>query len=216
MSFRSKPLEFVETIKWDGSSYRNLPFHAARLGRTFQKYFGQSPGFDLEKALPTNLGAGVWKVRLIYAREKFSVEAAPYVYPVIKSAELVATDLYYGEKFTDRAELAALKAQSLADEVILVKDGWLTDATFTNLVFQDKGDGRLYTPDPPLLAGVKRAFLLSLGYLIQRPIAPADLSQFARVGFINALIDLEDEIWLPISAIWPLKAKETSAHVLKG
>ncbi|MDR2422640.1 MAG: aminotransferase class IV [Deltaproteobacteria bacterium] len=193
---------FLETIKWDGSAYRNLPLHEERLKRTFRKYFRRDPGFRLAEALPANPGPGLIRTRLVYSEDSQSVATLPYVFPAIQNAALIDSDVYYGEKFLDRESLNALKAKTRADEIIIVKEGLLTDSSIANLVFAGR-DGQLYTPEPPLLFGVKRAALLRAGKVRTRAIRPCDLREFEWLSFVNAMIDLEDEIRIPTQAIWP-------------
>jgi 4-amino-4-deoxychorismate lyase len=196
----SRDLIFLETIKWDGERYRELSLHQERLTRTFRKFFGASPGFNLAEALPASPGPGLRKARLTYSANGFSATIEPYVFPAIKNAALVSSDLSYGYKFLDRSEFSALKAKSPSDEIIVVKDGLLTDSSIANLVFSDKR-GELYTPDPPLLPGVKRASLIASGKIKRKKIRPEDLEEYVWLWFINAMIDLEDGIRIPVSSI---------------
>ncbi|MDR2142205.1 MAG: aminotransferase class IV [Deltaproteobacteria bacterium] len=193
-------MEFLETIKWLDDRYYNLALHEARLARTCQKRFGRDPGFRLAEVLPKNPGPGLIKARLVYSRDDFAISCAPYSWPVINNARLVSSDLYYGEKFLDRSAINDLKAKSLADEIIIVQDGQLTDSSIANLALQDRA-GNWFTPEKCLLPGVKRAALLATGRLRARLIRPEDLVNYESLSFINAMIDLEDEIRLPVNQI---------------
>ncbi|MDR1577032.1 MAG: aminotransferase class IV [Deltaproteobacteria bacterium] len=197
----AKELCFLESIKWARNRYHNLPFHVARIERTWGQYFGGAPGFELAQALPRDLGPDLIKVRLVYNQARYTVTHAPYSFPVLKTAELVKSDLYYGEKFVDRGELNALKAQSQADEILIVQDGQITDCSIANLVFAE-GTGRLVSPKKCLLPGVKRAALLAAKKIELAVIRPGDLDKYARVSLINAMIDLEDAIEIPVERIF--------------
>ncbi|MDR1870794.1 MAG: aminotransferase class IV [Deltaproteobacteria bacterium] len=199
-----KELLFLESIKWDGAAYGLLPYHEARIARTWAKRFGGEPPFKLAKVLPVTLGPTLTKVRLIYGQGLLKVTSAPYVLPEIKKAILVKSELDYGDKFLDRSEIEALKAQAKANqpgaEIIIVKNGFITDSSIANLVFQDRA-GNFKTPLNPLLPGVKRAALIDASRIAPTPITPGDLGNYLTVSFINAMIDLEDNVRLDISDI---------------
>ncbi|MDR1607496.1 MAG: aminotransferase class IV, partial [Deltaproteobacteria bacterium] len=189
---------FLETIKWAKDRYHNLPGHEARLRRTWRKYFQEEPAFSLEEILPQDLGPGLIKVRLAYSQKSHEVTHSPYVFPVVANAELVQSDLYYGEKFMDRSRLSQLKAASQADEIIIVQDGQITDCSLANLVFVDRKGG-FFTSERPLLPGVKREALLAEGRIEKKPIRPRDLDEYERVFLINAMIDLADGVGFEVA-----------------
>jgi 4-amino-4-deoxychorismate lyase len=84
------------------------------------------------------------------------------------------------------------------DDILILQNGYLTDASYANLAFFD---GKIwYTPRTPLLAGVRRQFLLDSGRIQTADIRKDDLPSFTSVSLINAMIDL-DLVTVPVSRI---------------
>ncbi len=55
-----------------------------------------------------------------------------------------------------------------ADDIIITKNGNITDSSFSNLVFESS-DGALFTPETYLLeGGTKRKFLLKNGIIREK------------------------------------------------
>ena len=102
----------------------------------------------------------------------------------------------YSFKSADRSSLNRLTAQKGdCDEIIIVKNGLVTDTSFTNIAVFD-GEQWL-TPRHPLLMGTKRACLLEKRILKEADISVEALMRAQKVSLINAMIDLgEREIAL--------------------
>ncbi|MCU0420231.1 MAG: aminotransferase class IV [Cyclobacteriaceae bacterium] len=134
---------------------------------------------------------GVHKIRLVYSSDDYAIECRPYVVKTVSSLKLVeGADIAYAKKFEDRAKLEALFAnRGTADDVIIVKDGRLTDATYANLAFWD--GTRWHTPATCLLNGVMRQYLLQLGVLSLAEITLENYRTFKKVKLINALLAME-------------------------
>ncbi|MDR0882916.1 MAG: aminotransferase class IV [Candidatus Adiutrix sp.] len=191
---------FSEVIKVLDGVFFNLPLHASRMARTASCFGYPAPPLDLPR-IPDNLGCGLVKCRLVYGRDIESVEFSRYSFRKINNLALANGDeLDYAHKSTDRRALADLVAAAGADEVLIVKNGLITDTSFSNVVFDD-GQGRLTTPRQPLLAGVKRETLLRRGLIREAEISPADLPGFRAVYLINAMTDLEDRLSPPLPAV---------------
>ena len=73
----------------------------------------------------------------------------PYVMRRIRSLRLVNGDgVDYRYKSTDRSVFARLlEKRGECDDVLIVRDGWVTDTSFTNVVFEDAGGGCLHAGD---------------------------------------------------------------------
>ena len=98
-------------------------------------------------------------------------------------------EIDYSFKSTDRACLNSLAAQKGdCDEVLIVKNGLLTDTSFTNVAVFD-GE-RWLTPKHPLLLGTKRASLLERQVIKEADISVETLMNAQKVSLINAMIDL--------------------------
>lgn len=59
----------------------------------------------------------------------------------------------------------------------------------------------LFVPHTCLLNGTRRQRLLAEGIVKERSIRTSDLNQYNRLCLINALIGLEENISLPLSAV---------------
>ena len=79
------------------------------------------------------------------------------------------------------------------DDILIVRDGRITDTSFSNVVFEDAGGG-LYTPDTCLLKGTRRESLLDAGIIRECPITVDDIRRFRKVLLVNAMIGLEDGV----------------------
>lgn len=72
----------------------------------------------------------------------------------------------------------------------------ITDASTSNLVFRSF-EG-LFTPDSCLLKGTKRQYLIDKKIIDERKITADDIRLYTHIHFINAMIDLEDDICIDI------------------
>ena len=81
-----------------------------------------------------------------------------------------------------------------------MRNGFITDTSYSNVVFNKNGE--LYTPYHPLLNGTKRQKLLSEGVIKEAQISVNSIKEFDRVWLINALLDIEDEVSLPVDHIY--------------
>lgn len=192
---------FVETICLRDGEPQLLALHQARLVRTLA-YLGvqPTPAHDLQAHRPRQTLRGRSKWRVVYTAVGIvASEVSVYVPRVVRSLQLVAAAITYAHKSTDRAALDACLAQrGTADEVLIVREGLLTDTSIANVALYD---GRCWhTPRQPLLAGVQRAYLLSKGLLVERDLHHTQLHGYTHIALFNALL-LFGEIVLPIAAL---------------
>ncbi len=169
--------------------------HEARLQRTRQHFFPDAPPtLPLEDWLqvPAHCKTGIYKCRVIYGQELLQVEFLPYTPRPIRTLKLVADDaIDYAWKSEDRSTLNHLFAQKGdCDDILIVKNGLLTDSSYSNLAFYD-GEA-WYTPETPLLQGIQRECLLREGCLIPTSIRVEDLNCFSQIALINAMLELGD------------------------
>jgi len=105
----------------------------------------------------------------------------------ISSLRIVPSDIDYSFKYADRTALEALLASNKdVDEVIIEKNGYLTDTTITNIAFYNGRDW--FTPEVPLLKGTMRAKLINQGFLKTKNIKREDLGEYTKVALMNAMI----------------------------
>ncbi len=160
--------------------------------KTQQQFYGSQNLTDIRKFLfiPQNLKTGLVKCRIEYDNEIRKIEFSSYTIRKIHNAKIVdCQSLNYQYKFVERPELDAIYRQKgLCDEVIIIKDGLVTDAYYYNLVFEQNGE--YYTPAQPLLEGTRRQLLLDKGAIIRAEITSDDIQKYQNIHFINALTGL--------------------------
>lgn len=192
---------FSEVIKVKDGIFYNLPLHQARMQRTTRHFYGKPIELPpLHEMLPFDLRKGLVKCRITYAGTVISCDFSPYSFKKMDSVAIIEDSLLdYSFKYTDRERLNTHLAQSGCDEIIIVKNGFLTDASIANLVFENETG--LYTPDTFLLWGIKREYLLQKGIIKECPIKLDDIHRYNRLYLINAMMDLEDTISFPIASL---------------
>jgi len=195
---------FVESIKLKDGVFYRLQLHQQRVNRAFEAFYPTREPIDVVETLFQTVfpQEGVYKCRLVYDSDLQSLDIAPYVRREIRSLKLVETtqeSLPYKQE--DRTEFNAAFAQrGGCDDVLLVKDGLLTDTSYCNIALYDGENW--YTPRTPLLYGVNRMQLLSDGKLMEKDIKASELMNFQYISLFNAMIEF-GELQLDVSAIIP-------------
>lgn len=194
-----KPL-FIESIKIKDGEFCNLSLHLDRMQKSVKEVLNKTIRFDLSVLqIPMELCSGIVKCRLLYDEEIHTVEFQPYRFKQINHMRVIWNDeIDYSYKRTDRYLIEQMVQQAEADEILIVKNGLLTDTSISNIVLED--DTGLYTPSSYLLAGTKRCFLLKQRVISEKEISIESLSDFHTLHLINAMID-PGEVCLPIRAI---------------
>jgi 4-amino-4-deoxychorismate lyase len=101
--------------------------------------------------------------------------------------KIVSSDIEYSLKYANRDALnALLESNKDVDEVIIEKEGFLTDTTISNIAFFD--GKRWVTPVKPLLEGTMRAKLIDEGFLHPKEIRKENLKNYSKVALMNAMI----------------------------
>jgi 4-amino-4-deoxychorismate lyase len=192
--------QLVESLKLKDGVIQNLEYHQSRMNRSMNELFPDAEKIELAKAItiPENCKSGVYKVRVLYGSSVEKIEIEPYSFRIIKSLKVVRHEsIDYHLKYTDRQILQQLFAQrGNCDDIIIVKNGFVTDSFAANLLFFD--GKKWFTPTTPLLKGTKRQLLLDQGIISEREIREEDIRSYQKVGLINAMIDLEE---MPVIAV---------------
>lgn len=189
---------YVETIAVRDRVPSRLSYHQARFDRTQSQLKGNGGSqktISLEDILAPvlpSLPSGLVKLRVLYGEDIEDITWETYTRKRVESLSLVYTSgLDYCYKYRDRSALEALFAlRGPADDIIIVNDGFLSDASAANLVFEESS--RLITPKDALLPGTCRARLLAEGLVETEHLVPEDLVRFARVHLVSAFRDLGD------------------------
>lgn len=183
---------FIETIRIESGKIWNLPYHQQRLNRAMAHFWPEAPIVDLETVLKdAPLTEEETKARVVYDKDGLKDVSYAAYHPLnIHSLQLVTCDdIDYKYKSADRSQLQKLKEQrSDCDEIIIVKDGLLTDTSYSNIALFD--GKHWYTPKHPLLKGTMRQSLIDQGLLIEKDLRPNDIQNFQKVSLINAMMPL--------------------------
>ena len=192
---------FIETICLEAGKARHLSRHDFRMNATRKKFFGNVPDVQLKDYIvPLQTDGGRIRCRVTYAQDILDIEYFPYrIRPVhtLKLIEGSTTDYRY--KYADRSALDALFAQrGKADDILIVRNGLLTDTSIANIALWD--GLHWYTPAHPLLKGTHRARLLYEGILTERDIPVEEIKQYQKICLFNAMLHF-GEMELPCTQI---------------
>ena len=183
---------FIETIRIEKGKIHHLSYHQQRVNRTFAHFWPERVPLNLQQEL-SNVpdGPGVFKARLVYDENgKIEQSYTPYTPRTIHSLKLIQDDVIdYTYKSTNRSELSRLTdLRGEADEIIIVKNGLLTDTSYSNIALFD--GNQWFTPSTPLLQGTMRQWLMDHGVIIPAEISVTSLQHFEKIALINAMMPL--------------------------
>jgi len=181
----SSPL-LLETIKIEDGEIHNLSYHQHRCTKSRQTLFQSSNELNLSSLIDAPK-TGLYRCRILYGEVLHSIEYIPYTPKEIKRLRIVSSDIEYSLKYANRDALnTLLESNKDVDEVIIEKNGYLTDTTISNIAFFD-GE-QWFTPEKPLLEGTMRAKLIDEGFLQTKEIKKEDLQNYSQVALMNAMI----------------------------
>lgn len=194
----------IESIKLLQGKLCLLEYHEERMNRSLSALFGiNRHPVDFKEIREATSGldpSGRFKIRVNYGESAYRYEILPYSLKPVKSLLLLDDDqLDYSFKLADRSALKRLyDARMECDDILICRHGALTDSYYCNVALEK--DGRWFTPDVPLLAGVKRAALLEEGHITEAELYVEDIPDMTRIRLFNAMIEF-GEIELPITDI---------------
>jgi 4-amino-4-deoxychorismate lyase len=183
----------VESIKVEGGQLIHIEWHNLRFNEARREAFGVEQAVNLQDliVIPEGLSCEVYKCRVLYKQQIEAVEFVPYTPRMVKTLRLVdGGAIDYHLKGENRTELNRLLLQKgEADDILIVKDGCITDTSYANIAFFD--GCQWFTPDTYLLNGTQRRRLLAEGFLTEARVTPADLVKYSMAKPINAMLDWE-------------------------
>lgn len=194
--------QFIESIKIENGQAFLLNLHQQRIYQTFANFHRECVlnlyAIFTSLQLPQK---GLYKWRIVYNLSgDFEHQFIPYSFTEIKDFELVENnEINYSFKYLDRTHLDTIKKQALTQEIIIVKKDFITDTTFSNLIFLK--DGIWHTPKTFLLNGVQRLSLIHLGIIQETEINLENLKEFSHFQIINAMNDFNSSFIYPINKI---------------
>ena len=191
-------LKFIESIKVLNGDTPDINEHLQRVIRTIQYFYSKSnEKFDFISCVYTvlererdKISDGLFKLRVVYSDRFISGTLIPYIPKRIKRLKLVESDdIEYPFKFENRTAIDSLLSyKDKCDDILIVKNGVITDTSYSNIVFERMGN--LYTPDSYLLAGTKRAKLIRACLIREEKIRPCDIDKYDKAYLINSMLDL--------------------------
>jgi 4-amino-4-deoxychorismate lyase len=197
--------QLLETIKVKNNSLQHIFYHNTRVNDSRKLLFHSNHPWDLSKIIriPDLDQNTIYRCRFLYGREPDGFEFIPYLKRDIQKLYLTdCGDLEYSFKYSDRSALEKLR-NSVPDpdlsDVLLVKNGFITDTSFSNIALFD--GIKWYTPAIPLLMGTKREYYIDNRIIFKRDIKPADLLNYRKARLINAMLDLNEGEDIPVSNI---------------
>ncbi len=194
----------VETIKILDGTAHNLDLHQSRMDRSYKKLFGSKNIFVLNEIIDIPIGYKKDKVKLrfLYNQNSFKTEYSYYSPKSLTTLQCVYdNEISYSLKYTDRSKINNLLLQKAdCDDILIVKNGFITDSSYTNIVFFD---GKYWlTPATPLLYGTAREKLIRMGIIKPEFIKIEDLNRFSHFKLINAMLDFEEQDKIDINNIY--------------
>ena len=194
---------FIESIRLEDGALHNLHYHNLRTNRTRRELLGIRHEINLDEYIhiPGDYDSGLYKCRVTYGEQIVSVELEEYVVRRPQLLKLVeGKDIDYAYKYADRTALDALyEERENCDDILIIKEGRVTDTSYANVAFYDGKDW--ITPDTPLLKGTRRQELLDNGLITEGPILVGDMDNYQRILLFNAMIPFDTDFALHIDQI---------------
>ena len=172
-----------ETIKIEDGQIFNLDWHNKRFNKSQKDFFNNASAIDLQTFISPPK-TGLHRCKLIYDKEIQSIQYFPYQIKTFQNFKIIKSQLDYQYKYTDRSSFQKLLKNH--DEIIIEKDGLLTDTSIANIAFFN-GKSWL-TPTSPLLEGTTRARLIDEGFLKLANIKKENIKNYSNFALMNAMI----------------------------
>lgn len=180
-------MQLLETLKVEQGKPLFSAFHNERFNHTRSNLFGIHDDFDLSTIInPPDLNC--YRCRIIYSNTIEQIEFIPCQHREFKTFQLVTDDhIDYKYKYLDRSAFQKLEQlKQNADDILIVKQGVITDTSLANVAFFD-GEQWL-TPSTPLLKGTTRARLLQDGKIKLATIKPQKIKTYSKMALMNAML----------------------------
>ncbi|MDD5456612.1 MAG: aminotransferase class IV [Candidatus Margulisbacteria bacterium] len=180
-----------ETIKAMDGKLLNMKYHNLRAAESRRVLFGYRDELDLNKHDYDIPEQGQFRVKVIYGKKIEQVEIKQFIEFPVKILKILKADyISYEHKYLNRSQLDNLFNQKgKADDILIVKNGFVTDTSIANICFFDGKDW--VTPDTPLLSGTYRRQLLDKKKIVEKTIRLQDINNYKKIAIINALRPME-------------------------
>lgn len=176
---------YFETIKCDDYEVFNLDYHEKRIAKSI------ALNLNLQEYIypPSN---ELFRCKVIYTQDGIEdVQYFKYKKRDIKSFKIIVDDdIDYSKKSLDRECIDNLfEKKEQADEIIIVKNGVVTDTSIANIAIFDGTNW--ITSKSPLLEGTTRARLLEEKIIFEKDITLEMLQKAKKLALMNAMIDFD-------------------------
>jgi 4-amino-4-deoxychorismate lyase len=180
-------MQLLETIKVDQGKVFFISFHNERFNSSRQALFGIQEKVDLSTLInPPDLNC--YRCRIIYSEKIEKIEFIPCQNIQFKIFQIVHDDhIDYEYKYLDRRAIQKLEQlKKEADDILIIKQGLITDISIANVAFFD-GE-QWITPTNPLLKGTTRERLLQEGKIKPATIDLKEIKKCSKMALMNALL----------------------------
>ena len=181
----------IETIRLEDGTFGNLTYHQHRMDNAFGQLYSRSNEINLERLLVEDAcpSKGLFKCRVVYDLYSHVIQYESYtIRPVISLMRVEQNEIVYDFKYEDRLQLnQAFYQKATCDDVLIIKEGLVTDTSYANIVFKKK-DGDWITPNSCLLKGTMRQFLLDINRIKEEIVLSSDVSKFVSYKLINSML----------------------------
>jgi 4-amino-4-deoxychorismate lyase len=195
--------QFIETICYKNGLFERIDLHNNRLNRTRHHFFGNQIAINLLDHLkvPQDLTHSTVKCTVTYSNEIEHISYSDYQMRAVNSLKLIDHNLIdYSFKYANREELGELYSKrGECDDILIVKDGFLTDSFYANLVLLR--ENRWYSMLNPLLLGTRLLKYVQESLVTPVLVSPNDLHLYSEARIINAMISIENSPIIPIQNI---------------
>lgn len=194
---------FSDAVRVENGRLPDITWNNLRVNKTRKDFFGIENSLDLSDiiSIPEESKKGLYKCRIVYDTEIRSVTFTEYNRKTINTLRVVYDDtIDYSYKYVDRSRIDALfESRGECDDIIIIKNGLVTDTSSANIVFVR--NGRLFLPESYLLAGTRRAALIASGEAAVMRIGIEDINRYDGVFIINAMNNLSECSFVPTDKI---------------
>ncbi|MCK9411295.1 MAG: aminotransferase class IV [Prolixibacteraceae bacterium] len=197
-------LQLIETICYENGAFHRIPLHEERMNRSRRHFLGVCAPIFLSQFLkaPENVKGEKLRCRITYTDEIENIEYESYIFKKIESLKLVeGSAIDYSFKYKNRDSLnLLLEDRGNQDEILIVRNGYITDTSFTNIVLLQ--NGYWYTPALPILTGTRRAEYLFQRKIFPRNIRPGELKYYEEARLINSMRSMKESAPIRIKDIY--------------
>ncbi len=195
--------QFIETICYKNGVFERIELHNDRLNRTRNHFFDNQLAIDLSDhlSIPLDLIHSTVKCTITYGEKIQHISYSSYQIRAVHSLKMIENNsIDYTFKSSNREQLEAMfLLKGDCDDILIVKNGYLTDSSYANLILLR--ENRWYSMQNPLLLGTRLQSYLIEKLVTPTLVTPNDLHLFSEARIINAMISIDDSPIIPVQNI---------------